>query len=81
MKVNELIEPIRKLFNNALEVDGVEKVDISVSNMYLPNRHDLMIEMLLTKEGLTNFDNSEIHKEWKAEFGKYIVNKTIFDCD
>lgn len=40
-----------------------------------------MIEMSLTKESLELFDNSEIHKTWKDEYGKYIVNKTIFDCD
>jgi len=30
---------------------------------------------------LTEFDNSEIHKQWKSEYGKFVINKTIFDCD
>ena len=81
VNVHELVKPIKALFNKALDIDGVSGVDVSVSNMDLPNRHDLMIKMELTSEALTEFDNSEIHKQWKSEYGKFIINKTIFDCD
>lgn len=81
VRKEELLEPIKELFVQALKINGVNKVDVHVSNMNLPNRHDLMIEMNLTPIGLTEFDNSEIHKKWKSEYGKYIINKTIFDCD
>ena len=40
-----------------------------------------MIKMDLSKEALKVFDNSEIHKRWKEEYGTYIANKTIFDCE
>ena len=40
-----------------------------------------MINMDLSLSALTEFDNSDIHKKWKEEFGKYIISKTIFDCD
>jgi len=40
-----------------------------------------MIKMDLSKNALKEFDNSEIHKEWKEKFGKYITSKTIFDCE
>jgi ribosomal protein L4 len=80
-KTQELVEQIKELFNKSLNIDGVNKVEVHMSNTNLPNRHDLMIEMLLTPEGLKTFDDSEIHKIWKSEYGKYIVNKTIFDCD
>ena len=49
--------------------------------MNLPNRYDLMIKMELSPRALNEFDNSDIHKEWKEKFGKYIMSKTIFDCD
>lgn len=49
--------------------------------MDLSNRYDLMIKMDLSKKALEEFDNGEIHKEWKESFGKDIMNKTIFDCD
>ncbi len=81
VNIQTLIEPIRNLFNSTLSIEGIKKVEIYESNTNLPNRYDLMIEMLLTSQALKLFDNSQIHKTWKTEYGKYIVNKTIFDCD
>ena len=75
------IKPITELFKEAEKINGVETVKVHSSNMNLPNRHDLMIEMELTPSALKAFDESEIHKQWKAEYGNYIANKTIFDCD
>lgn len=49
--------------------------------MDLPNRYDLMIKMDLSKNALREFDDGEIHKEWKEKFRKYITSKTIFDCE
>ena len=40
-----------------------------------------MIEMILTYDGLVNFDKSNIHYDWKKIYGEYIESKTIFDCD
>lgn len=78
--LNEL-EKIKKLFNNALTIDGVDKVEIYKSNSKLVNRYDLMIKMILTFEGLINFDNSWIHLKWKNDYGKFIQSKVIFDCE
>ena len=76
-----LINPIRELFHKATAIKDVEKIDIYESNMDLLNRYDLMIKMVLSKNALNEFDNGEIHKEWKERFGKYIMSKTIFDCE
>lgn len=76
-----IINSIKELFQKAIAIKEVEKIDIYQSNMDLPNRYDLMIKMVLTKNALNEFDNGEIHKEWKERFGKYIMNKTIFDCE
>ena len=76
-----IINPIKELFQKTSTIKEVEKVDIYESNMDLPNRYDLMIRMVLSKNALNEFDNGEIHKEWKEKFGKYIMNKTIFDCE
>ena len=81
VNAEDLIEPIKVLFEQALEINGIDKVKLYKSNINLPNRYDLMIEMELTRSGLTAFDNSKIHSKWKEEYGKYIDNKTIFDCD
>ena len=75
------IENINKLFNEALKIEGVNNIDIYKSNSDRTNRHDLMIKMELTEQGLIDFDNSWIHKKWKEDYGKYIETKTIFDCD
>ena len=76
-----IINSIRELFQKAINIKEIEKIDIDESNMDLPNRYDLMIKMVLSKNALNEFDNGEIHKEWKDCFGKYIMNKTIFDCE
>ena len=81
VNVKEVLNPIKELFEKALEISGVEKIDIYTSSIDLPNRYDLMIKMTLSPLALTEFDNSEIHKKWKREFGEYIINKTIFDCE
>ena len=87
VKFNENVEkeklrnPINELFQKALNIKEIVKVDIYESNMDLPNKYDLMIKMDLSKKALKEFDNGEIHKEWKEKFGKYIMNKTIFDCE
>lgn len=81
VNVEELIKPIKILFNNALDIKGVDNIEIYKSNIHLPNRHDLMIKMAMTKSALIEFDNSEIHKEWKQRYGGLIENKTIFDCE
>jgi len=81
VKVQELTGRIKDLFNKSLSIDGVDKVEVYVSNSDLPNRHDLMIEMVLTSPALEAFDSSAIHETWKREYGEHIVSKTIFDCD
>ncbi len=81
INVKEILKPIEDLFLKSLNIDGVDSVKIYTSNTDLSNRHDLMIEMRLTLDALKTFDNSEIHKKWKSEYGQYITDKTIFDCD
>lgn len=78
--LKELVE-IKSLFNEALKIDGVSKINIYASNSKLSNRYDLMIKMKLTQDALIDFDNSWIHKKWKNDYGNYIANKTIFDCE
>ena len=75
------LNEISNLFNQALKIKNIDKINIYKSNSDLSNRYDIMIEMILSKDALFEFDNSIIHKEWKEQFGKYIMNKVIFDCD
>lgn len=75
------LKPIKILFNKALDIEGVEQVSVIPSNSTRQNRYDLMIEMQMTPDGLEAYDISEMHKEWKQEYGSYIEAKAIFDCD
>lgn len=81
VNIKEVLKPVKTLFNKAVDIKGVDEIEIYTSNTDLPNRHDLMIKMTLSRQALTEFDNSETHKEWKSKFGKYIISKTIFDCE
>lgn len=76
-----MLPAIKELFQTALAIDGVSQVEVHRSNSDRPNRHDLMIEMVLTPEGLAAYDSSQMHRDWKAQYGKYIEQKTIFDCE
>lgn len=81
VNIGELVEPIKKLFNNALEIEGISNIEVYRTNTDLSNRYHLMIEMTLSEKALIEFDNSQIHKQWKTEYGNLIEDKTIFDCD
>lgn len=72
---------IKDLFNKAMIIPEIKDIIIHKSNPSKDNRHDLMIEMILTIKGLQDFDNSEVRKQWKEIYGKYIESKTIFDCE
>ena len=76
-----LLPEITALFDRTLELPGVERVDIRVSNSTRENRYSLMIEMTLTPEGLEQFDACEVHKTWKAVYGDRLESKAIFDCE
>lgn len=75
------LDKIKNLFNEALKIADVSKINIYTCNSKLSNRYDLMIKMELTPDALITFDNSWIHTKWKNDYGKYIESKTIFDCD
>ena len=77
----KIINPIKELFKRTNKIKEIKKLEIFESNMNLPNRYDLMIKMELSQKALNEFDNSDIHKEWKEKFENFIMSKTIFDCD
>ena len=74
-----LREEIETLFATALEIEGVEKVEVRPSCSERENRYHIMIAMTMTEEGLVRYDASEMHKRWKSEYGDRIALKTIFD--
>lgn len=76
-----VVEDVRRIFAPALEIEGCTGLHVYPSCSNRSNRHDLMIEMILTPEALTVYDKSDFHHYWKDNYSKYIEHKTIFDCE
>lgn len=79
--VKALVEPVRGIFEETLEIPGIHSLDIRVSNSDIANRFDLMIIITMEKEALSAYAASEPHIRWKKEYGDRIEKKAIFDCD
>ncbi len=75
------LDEIASIFNQTLEMDGINAVNISKSNSDRENRYDIMIKIDMDKSALSFYDASAPHRRWKDNFGKHIKNKAIFDCD
>ena len=45
------------------------------------NRYDLMIVVEMARDALGAWDASEIHHQWKAQFGGMLASKAIFDYE
>jgi hypothetical protein len=75
----ELLPEIKALFDDADKISGVHGVKIYPSVTDRPNRYDIMIELDMDAEALPAWDASEVHKKWKAGYGKYLESKAIFD--
>ena len=71
---------VRSLYSKAAEIDGVHRVDRKENITPRDNRYDLMIVLEMDDSALSLWDESELHKRWKAEFGSMIEKKCIFDC-
>lgn len=76
-----LIGEIQAHFEKAKLIDGVSGLSLKISNSERENRFHLMIELDMTREGLLNFDVSDVHKSWKEKYGELLEAKTIFDYD
>lgn len=79
--LEDLYQGIAALFQQSLELEGVHEVSFHPSVIDMPNRYDLMICVEMDREALERFDASGIHARWKAEYGRYLEAKAIFDCD
>lgn len=76
-----LIEEIRALYAPAAEISGVDGVSLIPNCIARPNRYDLMIVLSMAEDALPTWDASSLHATWKAEYGKYLEKKCIFDCE
>ena len=74
-------EKVRELFASSTDIEGVKGVDVYENCIDRPNRYDIMIVLDMDRTALAVWDESVIHKTWKAEWGEKIAQKAIFDCE
>ena len=79
--VKALVEPVRAIFEKTMEIPGIQRLNLHVSNSDIANRYDLMIIIDMDKEALPAYASSEPHLRWKREYGDRTAKKAIFDCD
>ena len=78
---NELIAPVSKIMDEALQIPGVHSVKVAPCCIDRPNRYDIMIEIGMDRDALAAWDASAPHKKWKESYGGMLAAKTIFDCE
>ncbi len=76
-----VIENVKALFAGAAPVEGVRGIMIHENCIARDNRYDLMIVVEMEKAALPNWDASEIHHQWKDQFGTMLAKKAIFDYE
>ena len=74
-------EAVKALFAAAAPVEGVKNIVIHENCVARDNRCDLMIVVEMPKDALGAWDASEIHHQWKAQFGGMLAAKAIFDYE
>ena len=74
-----LLPRIREIFSAAASIEGVYGAEVYPCCIERENRYDVMIVIEMEKEALPNYDISEMHHIWKAEFTPLLEKKTIFD--
>ena len=77
----EIAKKVRELYADATNIAGVHEVILKDNVTPRDNRYDLMIALDMDEDALVIWDNSELHKQWKAEYGDFIEKKCIFDCE
>ena len=78
---DRLREEIETLFQGALEVPGIHRVDVLPNVIDRPNRYDLLILLTMEKDALDAYDNCAPHHAFKETYTPYMEKKAIFDCE
>lgn len=71
---------VRSMYDSATNIYGIHNVDIKENITTINNRYDLMIILSMDNDALPVWNESELHKKWKSEYGSQIEKKCIFDC-
>lgn len=72
---------IEALFQRALDVPGIRRVQVLPNVIDRPNRYDLLILLTMEPEALPAYDAYGAHHAFKATYGPLMAQKAIFDCE
>lgn len=81
VKNDSFYEGILNLFNNLVNIDGINSVSLHKNCVDRTNRYDLLILIDMDKSALNVYDDSIYHKKWKTDYQDLIESKAIFDCE
>lgn len=77
----ELLPAIQKLFGHMTEIAGIHSVTMRTNCVDRANRYDIMIVIDMEPDVLPVYDECTWHKQWKADYSKYLQAKAIFDYE
>ncbi len=75
------LQQIENIFNECLNIEGINSVEVKRNVIDRPNRFDLMIKIDMKKEALEVYDSCNAHHKWKELYSDKLLSKTIFDED
>ena len=78
---DRLRREIEALFQAALEVPGIHRVDVLPNVIDRPNRYDLLILLTMDSAALDAYDRCAAHHAFKDTYTPYMAQKAIFDCE
>lgn len=70
---------IRQIFQETLEIEGIEDVSFRKNCIARKNRYDYLIEITMEEQALEAYDHSDAHVQWKERYSPFIESKAIFD--
>lgn len=76
-----LTPEIAALFARAAEIPGVTGAKVIENCVDRENRYDLMIVVDMARDALPAWDASQVHNQWKKQYGPLLQSKAIFDCE
>ena len=76
-----LLKDVTALFAESTAIPGVHGYSVHPNVIDRSNRYDMMIILYMDEAALPAYDESAMHKRWKAEYGPFIDKKAIFDCE
>lgn len=78
--VKDLYEPIRDLFSQAGNIEGIKRAQVYLSSSKLRNNYDMMIRFTMKKSSLPLLENSDLYRRFREDYSDSISRVTEFDA-